>query len=157
MIGSDISCDNLTFLMKGVKLKEINTIIAYDLKLNEISELLKIKEEFKVDKFVLLERFNYLEINNKLGKVEFVESEYKTDYMILNTIVRYNDIVAISIDMFDCDVLIPTLGNSNSENKYLIENYPSYDYYVVNNNSLWKEDDFLYGNMINITNTELWC
>jgi len=154
MIGSDISCDNLTFLMKGVKLKEINTIIAYDLKLNEISELLKIKEEFKVDKFVLLERFNYLEINNKLGKVEFVESEYKTDYMILNTIERYNDIVAISIDMFDCDVLIPTLGNSNSENKYLIENYPSYDYYVVNNNSLWKEDDFLYGNMINITNTE---
>jgi len=153
MIGSDISYNNVLFLMRDVRLNRIDTIVAYDLQLNKVDELLKIKQEFGVEKIVLTSKYDYEGLTNKLGKVEFFDKTYNIDNLKLYTIEYKYDIVALDIEVNGTDFLVPFLSNSINENNYLINNFYNFDYYLISKISIWNEQDNITGEIINLTET----
>jgi ComEC/Rec2-related protein len=154
LIGSDIESDDLKFMMKKLRIDKINTIIAYDLQLNKINELVDIKKVFEVEKIVSLFKFDYNELEDDLGNIEYFEDNYQIDNLNLYTKKYENDIVALDIDINDTDFLVSIKSNSTKENYYLIETCSGYDYYILDDKDLWYDNEELLWNIVNIADCD---
>lgn len=139
LIGSDISLDSLTFIMKDIKLKRIDNIVAYDLKLNNIDELLNIKQKFDVDKILLPRSFHYDEVADKLSNVEYFDNSYKINDLVVGLIDYKSETIAINISFDKSHILVPNLENNKTENKYLKDLCGSIDCIVTDGNNIWDD------------------
>ena len=119
MIGSSIELDTLKFIMKENKLKNIDTIIAYDLKLNEIEELISIQKEFNVNRILLPHIFEYEEINNQLKNIEYFNTKKNIGDMRIELIELKGQYIAIDLYTKYGEILVTNIENNNTENKYL--------------------------------------
>ena len=153
LIGSNISCDNLTYIMKDIKLKKIDTIIAYDFQYNNVNELLKIKDNFGVSKVLIPDKYLYTEIIECIGDVEKLDVQYSTNYLKLESVVWGDDIIAITCDVFGNKSLIPSLENNSAETEYLRNRCKGYDLYIIDNYENW-EKHIPKKNLLNITDTD---
>ena len=139
LIGSDITLDNLTFIMKDIKLRYIDKIVAYDFKLNKIEELMKIKKEFGVGQIILQEKFNFDEISQKLSTVEYFEKSYNQDELSIEMIEYKNDHIGIVLKMGENIVLVPSFENNATENQYLKSYYSHIKCIVTDGNTIWND------------------
>ncbi|MGN0961448.1 MAG: ComEC/Rec2 family competence protein [Christensenellales bacterium] len=143
LVGSDITYNKLIFMMKEIRLKKINNIYAYDLQLNNLSELIKICEEFNVDKVYIPESYDYAELRDKFNKTDLILSEQNIGSINLSLINYKGDNIAISIKCGDKIILIPNINNNKTETTYLINNYiNTVDYILLKENDLWDEVEF---------------
>lgn len=143
MIGSNISCSKLIFIMKELRLRNIDNIVAYDLQVNEINELEKICEEFEVEYVYIPEKYKYESIKNKFNKVLIIDEEYEINQLSIKTICYNDDIIAVNVLCGESDILIPNLNNNKKETDFLIDNYSFVDYVIIDDNENWNSSGFV--------------
>ena len=74
--------------------------------------------------------------------------------MDLCTIKYKEDSVALTLNIDDICFLLPYADNSLKDNNYLIENYSNFDYYLIDNKNIWRNQDNIVGRLIDITSCE---
>ena len=137
MIGSDLDIDYLYSQLKTVRLKHIDNIIAYDLQLNDLSNLVEICSEFEVKKIYLPSKFEYDSIVNRFDNVVIYNEEVQVGDITLKEIVYNDTVIAVYVKTLELgNLLIPELSPTKNEAKYLIENFDALDIIYLNKTGL---------------------
>ncbi len=137
LIGSDIEYNDLLKLAKQLRVKEIDKIVAYDLQLNSITELLSIIEEFNVKDVILPIGLDYSAILSKLPNVETFDGICNFEFLTINIIEDSDDIIGLKLDKLGVSYLVAKIDNTKTENRYLQENYSNIDYVITDDSELW--------------------
>ena len=137
MIGSDLDIDYLYSQLKTLKLKTIDNIIAYDLQLNDLSNLTEICSEFEVKKIYLPKRFEYDSIVNRFDNVEIYNEEITVGDVTYKEIIYNDAVIAVYVKTLDLgNLLVPELSPTKNESKYLIDNFGALDIIYLNKTGL---------------------
>ncbi|MBE5757536.1 MAG: ComEC family competence protein [Clostridiales bacterium] len=130
MIGSNIDSYIVCKQLKELKIKGIDSIIAYDFQLNKISEFNKLCEEYSVKRVYVPEKFNYSHLANG-NKFVFYNHEIEINDLKLHNIEKDDTIIGVKLDIDDSSFLIPELKPTISESNYIVQNYGDVDYIIV--------------------------
>lgn len=129
MIGSNIEYNELLYTLKDLKIRKIDTIIAYDLQLNEIDNLRSICENCNTTEIYIPEKFNYKEISSKFNNVKYYENEINLNSLKLDSVNYLNQTIGIYLNIYEIgDILIPELKPTKKEGA-ILSNYRDVDYF----------------------------
>lgn len=141
LVGSNITYKSVLNDLKRLKINNLKNIVAYDLSLNKIEELIKIRDEYKVEEIYLPDKFEYEEIENKLKNVKYFKNNLDISNLNLSTIEYNEEIIAIIIkSTWIGKILIPEISPNKAESLYISENAKNTD--IVYLNSECKYLDF---------------
>ncbi|MBE5736530.1 MAG: ComEC/Rec2 family competence protein [Clostridiales bacterium] len=143
LMGSNISCDNLTFMLKDIKIKDIDCIVAYDLQLNNIDNLIDIITRYNIQEVIIPDSLAYEEVVEKFDNPKVVALDIDIGNTHISLIERSDKVVAIRLTGRLYDMLIPNMDNKVSDNRYLIEYYLS-DVTTILVDSSYVWDDLEY-------------
>lgn len=137
MVGSDITCDMLGSIMKDVRLRKIDTIVAFDFQLNGVELLNEVVSKYNVNNVIVPERYESYCISESFDNVIYMSQEYSFNSFDIDLVDKDGEIVGIVMTNGDKIVIVPNINNSKSENKYLIDNCVCDNIYlIVNDESL---------------------
>lgn len=137
LIGSNVDSKTIIRDLKNFRIKNIDTIIAYDFELNDIENFDKIVSECGVKRIYLPINFEYDYIKDKYGDVIFYSSNVIIDNMKLNSIIYDDQIIGITLDINEIGkILIPEIKPTKAESQYLMENYSDYEIVYVNSDNI---------------------
>ena len=154
MIGSDIDRYYLIKQLKHFKIKNIDRIIAYDFKLNKLTNFNDICEEFDVKEVYLPNKLNYSSLLNKLHNVILYEDKLLIKDLVLENIVK-DDIIGVKFNIDNKIFVIPELSPTIAESNYIMNTYTEVDYIIVSDMdikiNLYKD---IYKNIVTLNTRE---
>jgi len=134
LIGSEIENNLLLNKMKKFRLNKIDSIIAYDLELNNLNNLIKIAEEYDVNIIYLPNKYDYPELSSKFKNVEFFDDKITTPNLNFTAINYEEQIIGVMLNIDSLgELLIPEVKPTKAEAKYLCEYYTDVDFVYINN------------------------
>lgn len=140
LIGSDITAKTLILMLKELRLKNIDTIFAFDLQLNELKELEKVCKTFNVKKVYIPSKYNYSSVTDGLPKTEILADGKKVCGYTLGIIENDDNIIAVTLENDNRNILMPSLDNKKKDNNYIKTYYlDSADYLLVDDNTVWSD------------------
>lgn len=130
MLGSNIKTENLIYFMKEFRLNSIDSIVAYDLQLNNLDNLNSIKNEFGANTiYASRVRYEYLK-DSHINGVQLIENTLDIDGVLFEFIEYKSDIVALKLTIDSTELLILSPENNKTENTYLLSKYESLDGWI---------------------------
>lgn len=130
MLGSNIKTENLIYFMKEFRLNSIDSIVAYDLQLNNLDNLNSIKNEFGANTiYASRVRYEYLK-DSHINGVQLIENTLDIDGVLFEFIEYKSDIVALKLTIDSSELLILSPENNKTENTYLLSKYASLDGWI---------------------------
>ena len=128
LVGTKVNKNSIYSDCKKLKVNKITNVIAYDLQLNKLNELIEICKDYNVENIYLPKEYNYDEIKEKFGNVYLFENEINLCSLEINTIERNDKIIAIKLNTLSSGkILIPSSNLSVSDGEYLINNCGTID------------------------------
>ena len=128
LVGTKVNKNSIYSDCKKLKVNKITNVIAYDLRLNKLNELIEICKDYNVENIYLPKEYNYDEIKEKFGNVYLFENEINLCSLEINTIERNDKIIAIKLNTLSSGkILIPSSNLSVSDGEYLINNCGTID------------------------------
>lgn len=128
LIGTKVNKNNIYSDCKKLKVNKITNVIAYDLQLNKLEELIEICKDYNVKNIYLPKKYNYDEIKEKFGNVYLFENKINLCNLEVSTIERNDKIIAIKLNTISSGkILIPFSNLSASDGEYLINNCGTID------------------------------
>lgn len=130
MIGSNIDKDNLLYSLKSLKIRKIDSIIAYDIQLNNLTNLKEIIKECNVGCVYVPMRYHYSELCEEMDDIAFYTEEVQVLDLALSEINYENQTIGVYLDIKEIgDILIPELKPTKGEGTLLCEEYSGVKYF----------------------------
>lgn len=132
MIGSDIDNYKLDLIMKDLRINKIDTVIAYDLQLNEIDNFSKLCNEYNVEKIYIPDNYNHFSLKDKFNAVSIKNDCVVNGDLKINIIYHMNEIVAVESQFDSKRFIIISQNNSSISKTYLSNEYLDSEYFYIN-------------------------
>lgn len=106
LIGSDISDRELSSHLRDIRSYSIDNVIAYDMTLKDLDDILDICKEYSIGNLYLPSRYSNLHIEDMDTNIYFFESCVKIGDLEVYAIDYYDDISAIRFDIRKTEFLV---------------------------------------------------
>jgi len=142
MIGSNIDMYSLNHQMKDMRIRQIDSIVAYDYELSSLHNLRKIVDEYSIDKIYISssKENNSLEVNFdnisyyndeiSLGKLKIKDIIYKSETIALNIQLKGESYIIVPKELNKSESLYLSNENVDNENWIMLE---------YNDSMLWQD------------------
>lgn len=130
LIGSDISDRELSEHIKDIHSYAITNVIAYDMNLKDLDEILDICDEYSIENLYIPSEYSNLHIDGVSTNIYFFESNVQIGNLKISTIEYYDDIPAIRFDIKKTEFLV--LKDINKTEGIFIQNeFENIDYIIA--------------------------
>ncbi len=133
LIGSNIKNNRVVTELKHLNIKNIDNIIAYDLQLNALNNLVEICNDNNVKNVYVPSDFNYSELSKRITNINIFELNVEVGSLRLETIHYDGYIIAVYLKTNLGTVLIPEIKPNKKEAQYLMEKFSEVDILYLNN------------------------
>lgn len=133
LIGSNIKNNRVVTDLKHLNIKNIDNIIAYDLQLNALNNLVEICNDNNVKNVYVPSDFNYSELSKRVPNINIFELNVEVGSLRLETIHYDGYIIAVYLKTNLGTVLIPEIKPNKKEAQYLMEKFSEVDILYLNN------------------------
>lgn len=133
LIGSNIKNNRVVTDLKHLKIKNIDNLIAYDLQLNALNNLVEICNDNNVKNVYVPSDFNYSELSKRVPNINIFELNVEVGSLRLETIHYDGYIIAVYLKTNLGTVLIPEIKPNKKEAQYLMEKFSEVDILYLNN------------------------
>lgn len=133
LIGSNIKNNRVVTDLKHLNIKNIDNIIAYDLQLNALNNLVEICNNNNVKNVYVPSDFNYSELSKRVPNINIFELNVEVGSLRLETIHYDGYIIAVYLKTNLGTVLIPEIKPNKKEAQYLMEKFSEVDILYLNN------------------------
>lgn len=133
LIGSNIKNNRVVTELKHLNIKNIDNIIAYDLQLNALNNLVEICNDNNVKNVYAPSDFNYSELSKRVPNINIFELNVEVGSLRLETIHYDGYIIAVYLKTNLGTVLIPEIKPNKKEAQYLMEKFSEVDILYLNN------------------------
>ncbi|MBQ7351702.1 MAG: ComEC/Rec2 family competence protein [Clostridia bacterium] len=139
LVGSNIKKYNLMNMMKRLKVKSIDTIVAFDLQINQLDELNDIIEFCDTSCVYVPQVYGYDQLASSINSNVISTNNIEFDNCYMNIVEYKSNSIALEIVSELGTVLLANTENNKSENVYLFENCFDVDYALLNKRGYWAE------------------
>ena len=133
LIGSNIKNSRVVTDLKNLHIKNIDNIIAYDLQLNSLNNLVEICNDNSVKNIYVPSDFNYSELSKRIPNINIFELNVEVGSLRLETVHYDGYIIAVYLKTSLGTVLIPEIKPNKKEARFLMDNFSKVDILYLNN------------------------
>ena len=113
--------------------ENIDNIIAYDLQLNSLNNLVEICNDNSVKNIYVPSDFNYSELSKRIPNINIFELNVEVGSLRLETVHYDGYIIAVYLKTSLGTVLIPEIKPNKKEARFLMDNFSKVDILYLNN------------------------